>query len=187
MATKLKRRFSIVLWTVILLFLVVVITFPKWITVFYPMPHQEIVFSTSYEYEIDPYLTFAIIRAESKYQTSAESPVGAKGLMQIMPETAKWISEQMGQESFDMESLHDPQTNIDFGCWYIKTLIDEFNGQIPLAVASYNAGIGTVNGWLEEGKWNGDPRDMQDIPFPETRNYIKNVLKNYEAYTAIYK
>ena len=95
-----KSRLSVAIWLIILLFLATILTFPKWITVFYPQPHRDLVFSLAYEYDVDPYLVFAIIRAESKYQTNAESPVGARGLMQIMPETAAWIAEQQNIEDF---------------------------------------------------------------------------------------
>lgn len=187
MLHKIKAHFSILLWVSILVFLAVVLTFPKWITVFYPLPHQEIVQAAAGEHAVDPYLVFAIIRAESKYQTGAESPVGAKGLMQIMPETGAWIADQKGMEGFDTEDLHKPEINIGFGCWYINNLEIEFKGNIPLTVAAYNAGRGKVEQWLADGTWNGDPEQMERIPFPETRQYVKNVLKNYEAYKAIYE
>ena len=187
MVPKGRSRFSTILWVSILLFVVVVLSFPKWITIFYPLPHQELVFSEAREHDVDPYLVFAIIRAESKYQNTAESAVGAKGLMQIMPETAYWIAEQNGIEDFKLEDLHQPEVNISFGCWYLHSLMQEFKGNVPLTVASYNAGRGKVQEWLVGGTWNGDPKEIDKIPFPETRQYLKNVLKNYEAYQAIYQ
>lgn len=187
MVPKGRRRFSTILWLSILLFLAVVLSFPKWITVFYLLPHQDLVFSEAAKQKIDPYLVFAIIRAESKYQNAAESSVGAKGLMQIMPETAYWIAEQNGDQDFKLENLHQPEVNIRFGCWYLHSLNQEFKSNIPLTVASYNAGRGKVQEWLVSGTWSGDPEEIDKIPFPETRQYVKNVLKNYEAYKAIYK
>ncbi|MDD3364755.1 MAG: lytic transglycosylase domain-containing protein [Syntrophomonas sp.] len=186
MTREMKSKFSLLMWAIILIFLVVVISFPKWITVFYPLPHRDIVFTTAKEYNVDPYLVFAIIRAESKYQTAAESPVGAKGLMQIMPDTAQWIAEQMKIENFKTDDLHKPEVNIRFGCWYIKNLNTEFKGSLPLQVAAYNAGRGKVKQWVQEGKWDGNSRNIEGIPFLETKQYVKNVLKNYEAYKAIY-
>ncbi len=187
MVPKGRSRFSTILWVSILLFVAVVLSFPKWITIFYPLPHQELIFSEAREHDVDPYLVFAIIRAESKYQNAAESAVGAKGLMQIMPETAYWIAEQNGIEDFKLEDLHRPEVNISFGCWYLHSLIKEFKGNVPLTVASYNAGRGKVQEWLVGETWNGDPNEIDQIPFPETRQYLKNVLKNYEAYQAIYQ
>jgi len=183
---KSKNAFSCILWTFILAFLLIVITFPKWISIFYPEPHHDIVISAAYENDVDPYLVFAIIRAESKYQEGAESSVGAKGLMQIMPETAQWIAGQQGIEDFHIEDLNSPEINIGFGCWYISDLKQEFNGRLPLVMAAYNAGRGTVQEWISSGQWDGTREEIDDIPFAETRQYVENVLKNHEAYLAIY-
>jgi soluble lytic murein transglycosylase len=182
-----KNRISIFLWIVIVFFLAVVLVFPRWITVFYPLPHRDIVFTMAAEYEVDPYLVFAIIRAESKYETEAESPVGAKGLMQIMPDTAEWIAQQEGMTDFNLEDLHDPRVNIRLGCWYVNDLEQEFNGNTSLTVAAYNAGRGKVQELLEAGIWDGNAKELEGIPYQETRKYLRNVLKNYEAYQAIYE
>lgn len=139
------------------------------------------------QYDVDPFLVFAIIRAESKYQTWAESPAGAKGLMQIMPDTAAWIAGQMKIKDFKAEDLYDPELNIRMGCWYLSQLEKEFDDSLPLTVAAYNAGRGKVSNWVQSGQWQGSAKDLEDIPFPETRNYVKNVLSNYKAYHAIYE
>lgn len=136
--------------------------------------------------KVDPYLVFGIIRAESKYQTGARSSVGARGLMQIMPETGQWIASQHGIKDFDPDSLHDPELNIKFGCWYLASLSKEFNGQVPLMVAAYNAGRGTVKQWVDTRTWDGDPEKLEDIPYRETREYVRIVLKNHAAYQVIY-
>ncbi len=182
-----KKKLIKITWISILVFLLIVITFPKWITVFYPQPHRDLVINSACQQNIDPYLVFAIIRAESKYQTNAESPLGAKGLMQIMPKTGAWIAEQQGIEEFTPNMLHDPDTNIQFGCWYLASLNQEFEGRLPLVIAAYNAGRGQVREWLLDGKWDGTSHQLEKIPFEETRIYTKNVMKNYEAYLAIYK
>lgn len=187
MKRKSKPRFPVFLWIIILIFMVTVLSFPKWITLFYPQPHRELVVASAYEYNVDPYLVFAIIRAESKYQTAAQSSVGARGLMQIMPDTAAWISSQMGLANFNPDDLHDPQINIRLGCWYIADLSKEFDGRIPIIVAAYNAGEGKVKEWVVKDQWDGSARNLDRIPFPETREYVHNVLKNYQAYQAIYK
>lgn len=186
MKRRARNRFSVFLWLLILLFLATVITFPKWIILFYPEPHRDMVFSSAYEYEVDPYLVFAIIRAESKFESSAESPVGAKGLMQIMPDTARWIASKHGIENFDPAELHEPEINIRFGCWYLAKLSQEFDHKLPLVIAAYNAGEGTLRQWIQDGQWDGDPNNLENIPFGETRQYVKNVLQNHEAYLAIY-
>jgi soluble lytic murein transglycosylase len=182
-----RKKVSAIMWIIIIIFLAVVLTFPRWISIFYPEPHRNLVFSAAYEHQVDPYLVFAIIRAESKYQNGAQSPAGARGLMQIMPQTGRWIAEQQGIEDFDPESLHDPETNIRFGCWYLADLSKEFDDHIPMVVAAYNAGRGKLNEWVENEQWDGNPEEIDKIPFMETRLYVKNVLKNYQAYHAIYK
>jgi len=186
MRLKARNRLSIILWSGILLFLVAVLTFPQWITIFYPQPHQEEVLTAAAETQIDPWLVFAIMRAESKYQTGAQSSAGAKGLMQIMPETAEGIASKHDIADFNIEQLHDPETNIKFACWYLADLEQEFNGETPVVIAAYNAGRGTVNKWLEQNVWDGSRESLEQIPFKETREYVANVLKNYEAYQAIY-
>lgn len=187
MRVKAKNHVSILLWSAILLFFVAVLTFPQWITIFYPQPHQETVLAAASESQIDPWLVFAIMRAESKYQTGAQSSAGAKGLMQIMPETAAWIASKHNITDFDIEQLHDPETNIQFACWYLADLEQEFNGETPVVIAAYNAGRGTVNKWLEQDVWDGSSKNLDQMPFNETREYVANVLKNYEAYQAIYE
>jgi len=181
-----KSRLRIFLWLAIALFILVTATFPRWITIFYPRPHQDLVYSMAAQYDVDPFLVFAIIRAESKYQTWAESPRGAKGLMQIMPETAAWIADQMKIKGFEVDDLHDPKVNIRMGCWYLNDIQEEFNGSLPLTAAAYNAGRGKVRQWQEAGQWDGSSDTLQDIPFPETREYVRTVLANYRAYHAIY-
>ena len=181
-----KTRFPRILWISILIFLIVLITFPRWIGFFYPQPHRDLVLSAAYENNIDPYLVFAVIRAESKYQTGAQSSAGARGLMQIMPDTAKWIAEQQGIEDITPEKLHEPETNIRLGCWYLASLNKEFEGRMPLVIAAYNAGRGKTREWVIEQKWGGDPEKIDNIPYEETRLYVKNVLANYRAYRAIY-
>lgn len=181
-----KGRLPKLVWLLLLVFLATLLTFPKWITIFYPEPHHEIVYEVANEYNVDPYLIFAIIRVESKYQPQAQSPVGARGLMQIMPETARWIAKENNIDNFNIEDLHDPNINIRFGSWYIANLFEEYQ-EIPIAIAAYNAGRGKVGSWLSEGVWTGNPEELENIPFPETREYVKNVLKSYRAYKAIYE
>jgi len=183
---KKQSRFPKLLWIIILLFIMVIVTFPRWISVFYPQPNRDLVFAAAYEYNIDPYLVFAVMRAESKFETTAKSTKGARGLMQIMPATGRWIAEQQGIKDFDPDQLHDPETNIRFGCWYLASLSREFDDRLPLVAAAYNAGRGKTRQWVVEGQWNGNPAELDKIPFPETRAYVGNVLANYRAYRAIY-
>ena len=179
-------RFSLVLWLLLLIFFLLVFSFPRWITFFYPLPHQEYVYKYAAQYNLDPYLVFAVIKAESRFKPEAESKRGARGLMQIMPDTARWIAEQMKMEEFEEEKLLDPETNIRMGCWYLSNLSGEFEGNTPVIVAAYNAGRGNVSQWLQLQIWDGEQKNSENIPFPETRNYVKTVLTDYEIYGIIY-
>lgn len=184
-----KKRFRInwLLWGLIILIIIILISLPKGMSNFYPQPHQELILKWAQVYGVDSNLVFAIIRAESKYETRAESSKGAKGLMQIMPTTGQWIADQLGVDNFDVNSLHDPDQNIQFGCWYLADLSKEFHGSLPLVITAYNAGRGTVRQWNENGIWDGDLDKADQIPYKETRFYLKAVWKNYQAYQAIYK
>ena len=167
-------------WLVIFLLGFTIVTFPKWIHFFYPLPYYSIVLEKSVEYRLDPGLIYAVMWAESRFDHKARSPVGAKGLMQIMPETAWWIGAKMGWPITE-ENLEQPEINIELGCWYLAYLEEEFH-ELPLVIAAYNAGHNRVRGWLEEGVWDGSLEQADKIPFPETRNYLKQVLRNLEVY-----
>ncbi len=176
----------IFLWGFVILFIISAVFFPRWISVFYPQPHRDTVMQMSREYQVDPNLVFAIIQAESKFEDTARSHAGARGLMQIMPETAYWIAEQIALDDFDADMLDNPAVNIRLGCWYLASLHAEFGGRLPLVVAAYNAGRGKVNKWIEEEKWDGTYEHIEQVPYQETRQYIKKVISNYESYQAIY-
>lgn len=153
---------------------------------FYPINHQETIIKHATTQKIDPLLVAAVIRTESKFHSKATSRSGALGLMQIMPDTAKWIAQQRGDEEFHKELLFEPDVNIEYGTWYIANLSKEFDGDLVLVIAAYNAGRGNVNRWLAEKKWTGEHTTLEQIPFPETREYVKRVLKNYENYRELY-
>ncbi len=136
---------------------------------------------------IDPALALGIIRQESSFDGSTVSPVGARGLMQLMPATATLVARKLGLPANIPALTLDPHYNIRLGTAYLRGLLDQFGGSVPLAVAAYNAGPGRVQEWLAS---NGDPRgdgtDMIDwielIPFNETRNYVQRVIENLAIY-----
>ena len=139
---------------------------------------------------VDPAATLGLIRQESSFDTTAASPAGARGLMQLMPATAAGIARKLGVPDITPASLIlDPDQNMRLGTSYLQSLLDQFGNQLPLAFAAYNAGPGRVQQWLAA---NGDPRsgqiDMIDwielIPFNETRNYVQRVIENTTIYRA---
>jgi soluble lytic murein transglycosylase len=134
----------------------------------------------------EPALVLAIARQESEFDPQAVSPVGARGLMQIMPATARMTAKRAGV-TYSQASLTDPNYNLTLGSAYLQELIDQFGGSYVLAIASYNAGPGRANQWMSD--W-GDPRmgsvDVVDwvelIPISETRNYVQRVMENLQVY-----
>lgn len=123
--------------------------------------------------EISPSLIEAVILTESKFDEKAVSHVGAVGLMQLMPETAKWISDESG---LPMDKLEQAEQNIPLGAWYLSYLLEKYKNNEVLALAAYNAGRGNVDEWMEKEGWKDDFSEINRIPFPETREFVKSVV-----------
>ncbi|HEX9058633.1 MAG TPA: lytic transglycosylase domain-containing protein [Clostridia bacterium] len=155
--------------------------------VMYPLRYRENVAKYSARYNIDPYLVFAIIKAESNFNPKAVSRKSAKGLMQITDKTGAWGAEKTKIEKFDTDDLYDPEININIGCWYLSNLMKEFNGNIDLVIAAYNGGSGNVNEWIRNSVNNGDGNMLPKIPFKETREFQKKVKKFYYIYRQLYE
>jgi soluble lytic murein transglycosylase len=141
-----------------------------------PLRHDDIIRQQARDKDLDPALIAAVIYAESRF-TDATSSAGARGLMQITPDTARVIARRSGGVAFEQGDLSTPQINIAYGSFHLRWLIDRFDGEVPLAVAAYNAGEGNVDEWIEEGRAEGEA-----IPFPETRAYVAKVLDAQEDY-----
>lgn len=152
----------------------------------YPTTYLETILENSKKYNLDPYLVLAVIKAESDFRVDAVSNQDARGLMQITPDTGKWIWEKMGNKDFKGDELFDPQTNIKMGCWYLDNLSKEFNSNRTLVLAAYNGGRGNVNKWLKDPSLSKDGKTLDVIPFKETDEYVKKIKVNYEMYKKIY-
>lgn len=150
-----------------------------------PIKYNEQVIKCARVYELDEYLVYSVICAESGFDKDAQSSVGAKGLMQLMPETAVWLKEKYSLE-VDPENLFDPDTNIMLGCCYIKYLLGRFDNDVNLVLAAYNGGEGNVKKWLQDEKYSKDGKNLTYIPYEETRNYVKKVSTYYKLYKEIY-
>lgn len=150
----------------------------------YPLDYQDIISKQARTYKIDPLLIAAIINVESKWVTTAVSAKGAAGLMQLMPDTAVWIAAQTGTE-FTESDIFDPEINISFGCWYLNYLREQFPS-FTAALAAYNGGQGNVRQWLADNRWDGSYETFSDIPFWETRAYIKKISYTWNIYQKIY-
>lgn len=123
------------------------------------------------------------MRQESRFEKDIKSPVGATGLMQIMPETGAWIAPQINIKEY---SLTDPEDNIKMGTWYLNYTHDTYNDNSMLAIASYNAGPGNVSNWISRYSLADIDEFVENIPFPETKNYVETVFGNYWNYVELY-
>ncbi|MGE5561501.1 MAG: lytic transglycosylase domain-containing protein [Chloroflexota bacterium] len=153
---------------------------------FYPIHYQAELARESRRNGLDPFLVAAITRTESGWRPNAVSARGAIGLMQIMPDTGRWVADQIGLRDFTEESLFDPEINLRIGCWYIAELSRQFKGDRILILAAYNAGRGNVSEWLRSERWSGEAESVGDIPFEETRNFITRVLNARSRLVWIY-
>lgn len=152
----------------------------------YPFPYQDIVYRYALEHNMSPYLIAAVIRTESKFNPYARSPKGATGLMQLMPETATWIATQLDYPDFDVKVMTDPETNIRFGTWYLSSLQRQFGENEVLYLAAYNGGRGNVGQWINKYGWSASFREIEQIPFRETREYVGKVLRDQKRYQELY-
>ena len=153
---------------------------------FYPFPYRDKIEANAARYRVDRFLAISVMKVESNFVEGATSKSGAVGLMQIMPETANWIATQLDEKPPSIKQLHNCDTNIKYGIWYLSELEDEFFNNDVLALAAYNAGRGNVHHWMEKNGWRKNFSDVDAIPFNETRNYVKKVLACREKYFELY-
>jgi len=146
-----------------------------------PLKHEDIIRQQSEGKKLDPALIAAVIFAESKFRDQT-SPTGAKGLMQIQPDTAKYIARLSGGSAFELEDLGTPQINIQYGSYYLRYLLNRYGDNEILAVAAYNGGETNVDRWIAEAGHRGKAFTRDDIGFPETRAYVDRVLGAKDDY-----
>ena len=154
----------------------------------YPLLYRELIEQYAGEFNLAPAYVAAIIRNESSFQPRAESAVGARGLMQLMPDTAEWIAHKLGVEGYAFERMYDPASNIRFGCWYLNYLSKMFLGNPVCVTAAYHAGQGQVKVWLSDSQRSEDGYTMLLSALPEgpTRNYTGKVTRDYGIYQEKY-
>jgi soluble lytic murein transglycosylase len=152
----------------------------------WPQPFESLVRAAVMEFDFDEALVYAIMREESLYRRDVESVAGARGLMQLIPPTAKRIASVLAVPDFTPDALYEPATNVRFGTYYLKELVDEFGGSRPYAIAAYNAGPEAVRKWLGRGGSVPDDRFVDSVPYGETRRYLRRVLRSYRVYQLLY-
>ena len=140
-----------------------------------PLRHEDVIRQQANEKGVDAALIAAVIYSESKF-SDATSSAGARGLMQITPETAEEVKRHSGGIKFTLEDLSDPEINIRYGTYVLRELLDRFGGDRVAALAAYNAGPANAE------QWGGSDLTLDDIPFPETRAYVEEVLDKRQAY-----
>ena len=153
----------------------------------YPMKYSEYVEKYSDENGIDVYMVFAIIKVESNFNTNVKSGSNAIGLMQLLEGTAIERSKIIYKEDIKEEDLYNPETNIKLGTSYYAYLLDYYKQNNILALTAYNAGIGNVDSWIKAGIIKADGTDLENIPYKETNNYVRKILRDYEIYKNVYE
>lgn len=179
---------KVIKFTILLVLIAIMVNFAIDIYYFvkYPIGYRKYISEYSEEFDVDPHLVTAIINVESRYDKDAESQKGAKGLMQIAPITGQWASEVLGIEGYTEEDLFNPEMNIRIGTWYISRLLLEFDNNLDNVILAYNAGSGNVQKWLKDKDYSSDGKNIDHIPFKETRDYIARVKNSYKVYKTTY-
>ena len=150
-----------------------------------PLQHEDIIRQQAADKGLDPAMIAAVIYEESRFRDQT-SDAGARGLMQITPQTADGIAKHSGGTRFEQSDLSDPQINISYGAYYLRRLRNHYGGNETLAIAAYNAGMGNVDRWVAEAGGVGEFDHAEDIPFPETRAYVHNVMERRREYRDTY-
>lgn len=153
---------------------------------FFPYKYQEYVDMYSKEYNLDPLFVLSVMKTESKFDDNAHSHKNAVGLMQITVETGEWAANEMGYTTFSKDDLYDEQYNIRMGCWYLRCLGDMFDNDRDLMVAAYNAGPTNVQNWLKDKNYSSNGKNIEYIPFGETKKYVDKVNTYYSVYEYLY-
>jgi peptidoglycan lytic transglycosylase len=152
----------------------------------YPLGYFPLVRQQAAQQGLDPYLVTALIREESSFAPRAVSRAGARGLMQLMPETAQQVARRYKVRLASAPPLESPEVNIQLGTMHLAELLRDNRGSLSLAIAAYNAGQAQVQQWIQRYGYAAEEEFTEDIPYNETRNYVKRVLGSYERYTNLY-
>jgi soluble lytic murein transglycosylase len=150
-----------------------------------PIAYSDVIRQQAAEKHLEPALIAAVIYAETKFDPR-QSSAGAEGLMQILPQTAKFLAHRSGATTFRVSDLGTPDVNIAYGSYYLRYLLNEYHGSTMLALAAYNGGETNVNRWIATARHDGRTLAVSDIPFPQTRAYVEKVLGVERQYRQTY-
>lgn len=151
----------------------------------YKREYSEYVTAYSQKYGVPETLVFSVIRTESSFDSGAVSSAGAVGLMQLLPDTFTWLTDEILFEHLETGMLYDPETNIRYGTYYLSRLYDRY-GRWDLALAAYNGGPGNVDKWLADSNYADGEGGLRRIPFKETRQFVKKVTDAWDMYERLY-
>ena len=151
----------------------------------YLAPYQQVFAGQARAQKLEEHWVLGLVRQESRFISNAKSSVGAAGLMQLMPATARWVARKMGMKDFQWAKVHSVEVNAALGSFYLKTVLDDLDGQTVLASAAYNAGPGRARRWQDDKPLEGAIY-AESIPFDETRDYVKKVMTNALYYAAVH-
>lgn len=153
----------------------------------YPLRYEQEIRVNARQFGLEAWHVAAVVRCESSFDVKATSSVGARGLMQIMPDTGKWIAHKLDEDDiYTDDRLYEPFTNLRYGCWYLNWLMKRFSGDRTLVTAAYHAGHGKVDEWLKNPEYSPDGTTLALIPYDSTRAYVKRVLNACEKYQELY-
>ena len=183
---KLLIIFIILLMAYFILFKIVRVQ-DKILKQIYPIKYSEYVTKYAEENNVDKYMIYAIIKAESNFNPEVKSGSDAIGLMQLLEETAVEVSNTIDDEDVTEQELYMPETNIKLGVSYFAYLLNHYNDNNILALTAYNAGMGNVDTWIKTGAIKADGTDIENIPYKETNNYVRKILRDYMIYMNLYE
>ena len=152
----------------------------------YPMTYAPEIRAAAAEFSLDPAYVASVVLAESSFDAEAVSSVGAIGLMQIMPDTGEWIAGKLEDEPFDVQRLYQPEVNLRYGCWYLRFLLDRYDGDMYTASTAYHQGQGRVDQWLEDPEYSEDGRTLTAISSAVTDTYVNRIMESYANYQELY-
>ena len=151
----------------------------------YPVAYEAEIRAAAEQFSLDPAYVASVVLAESSFDAEAVSSAGAIGLMQIMPATGEWIAGKL-DDVFDVERLYEPSVNLRYGCWYLRFLLDRYDGDMRTASTAYHQGQGRVDEWLQDPQYSQDGRTLTAISSAVTDTYVNRIMESYEHYKELY-
>jgi len=191
MTSKKKSKKSVIVIPILIILIAAALTILAinlYLPYTYPLKYSEIIEESANEHGLDKFLIYAVIKTESGFNPDAVSSAGARGLMQIMPDTFEWIRDyrlRENSEDLNFDDMFTPENNIRYGAYLIAYHMKDYNNT-DCSLAAYHAGNGEVNKWLADSKYSSDGKTLHTIPIPETSHYVNKVNKAYQIYQKLY-